>query len=112
MNITRILTPQGCVAGRTYFSHIQLFTVLWTVAHQSPMSMEFSRSGLPFLPLGDLSDPGMEPTSLMSLALAGRFLSTVLAGKCHSFNQSFDKALINFKVPLATERNMAKGPED
>ena len=35
-----------------------------TVAHQVPLSMEFSRreywSGLPFPPPGDLSDPGME----------------------------------------------------
>ena len=57
----------------------------------------------------DLPRPGIKP---VFPALAGRFLSTVLAGKCHSFNQSFDKALINFKVPLATERNMAKSPED
>ena len=37
----------------------------WTVAHQAPLSMEFSRkqyrSGLPFPSLGDLSDPGTEP---------------------------------------------------
>ena len=33
-------------------SHVQLFAALWTVAHQAPLSMEFSRqehwSGLPF----------------------------------------------------------------
>ena len=37
----------------------------WAVAHQVPLSMEFSRqeywSGLPFPPPGDLPDPGMEP---------------------------------------------------
>ena len=42
--------------------------------------MGFSRqeywSGLPFFPPGDLPDPGIEPTSLMSLALAGGFLTT------------------------------------
>ena len=42
--------------------------------------MGFSRqeywSGLPCPPPGDLSDPGIEPTSLMSPALAGRFFST------------------------------------
>ena len=57
-----------------------LYSPVDCVAHQSPMSMEFSRqeswSGLPFLSLGDLSDPGMEPGSLMSLALAGRFFTT------------------------------------
>ena len=39
----------------------------WTVALQAPLSMEFSRqkywSGLPFLSLGDLPDPGIEPMS-------------------------------------------------
>ena len=30
-----------CVLSR--FSHIQLFTTLWTVAHQAPLSMGFSR---------------------------------------------------------------------
>ena len=39
----------------------------WTVAHQDPLSMEFSRqefgSGLPFPFPGDLHDPGVEPGS-------------------------------------------------
>ena len=33
-------------------------------------------SGLPFPPPGDLSDPGIEPMSLPSLALAGGFFTT------------------------------------
>ena len=41
---------------------------LWTVAHQPPPSMGFSRqeywSGLPFPSPGDLPDPGIEPRSL------------------------------------------------
>ena len=43
---------------------------LWTVAHQGPLSMGFSRqeywSGLPCSPPEDLPDPGTEPASLMS----------------------------------------------
>ena len=39
----------------------------WTVAHQAPLSMGFSRqeywSGLPFPSLGDLPKPGIEPES-------------------------------------------------
>ena len=39
----------------------------WTVAHQAPQSMEFSRqeywSGLPFPSPGDLPDPGIKPGS-------------------------------------------------
>ena len=33
-------------------------------------------NGLSFVPPADLSDPGIEPTSLMSLTLAGRFFTT------------------------------------
>ena len=51
---------QSCPTGVT----------LWTVAHQAPLSMGFSRqkywSGLPCSPPGDLPDPGIEPASLMS----------------------------------------------
>ena len=40
---------------------------LWTVAHQAPLSMEFSRleywNGLPFPSPGDLLNPGTEPAS-------------------------------------------------
>ena len=42
----------------SHFSHVQLFATLWTVAHQAPLSMGFSRqdhwSGLPCPPPGDL----------------------------------------------------------
>ena len=48
------------------FSHVQLFATPWTVAHQAPLSMKFSRqeywSGLPFPTSGDLPDPGIEPS--------------------------------------------------
>ena len=54
----------------------------WTVAHQAPPSMGFSRqeywSGMPFPSLGDLPDPGIEPASP---ALAGGFLITDPSGK-------------------------------
>ena len=54
-------------------SHVQLFVTLWTVACRSPLSLEFSgqeyRSGLPFLPPGDLPNPGIKPMSLASPAL-------------------------------------------
>ena len=46
-------------------SRVQLFATLWTVAHQAPLSLGFSRqeywSGLPFPPPGDVPDPGTEP---------------------------------------------------
>ena len=61
------------------------FATLWTVAHQTPLSMGFPRqkywSGLPFPPPRDFHDPGVEPTSLVSLELAGRLFTTVSPGK-------------------------------
>ena len=64
----------------SHFSQAQLFVTLWTVACQAPLSMGFSRqeywSGLPCPPPGDLPDPGIKPTSLMSPALTGRFFTT------------------------------------
>ena len=47
------------------------FVTPWTVAHQAPLSTEFSRqecwSRLPFPPPRDLPDPGIEPSSLCLL---------------------------------------------
>ena len=66
-------------------SQLQLFATPWTVAHQAPLSTGFSRqkywSGLPFPSPGYLPDPGIEPTSLVSPALAGRFFITEPSGK-------------------------------
>ena len=63
-------------------SRVRLFGTPWTIAHQAPLSMEFSRqeywSGLPFPPPGDLPDTGIEP---VSPALVSRFLTTVPPGK-------------------------------
>ena len=65
----------------SHFSHVRLFVTLWTVAHQTPLSIGLSRqeywSGLPCPPPGDLPNPGIEPKSLKSLALVGRFLPLV-----------------------------------
>ena len=48
-------------------SCVRLFVTPWTVAHQAPLSMGFSRqeywSGLPFPSPGHLPDPGIEPGS-------------------------------------------------
>ena len=48
-------------------SRVRLFVTPWTVAHQAPPSMGFSRqeywSGLPFPSPRDLLNPGIEPRS-------------------------------------------------
>ena len=69
-------------------SHVRLFGTPWFVAHEALLSMEFSRqeywSRLPFPTAGDLPDPGIKPTSLVSPALAGGFFTTSATGKLTS----------------------------
>ena len=64
----------------SHFSSVQLFANPWTVASQAPLSMGFFRQGywsrFPCPPPGNLPDPGIEPVSLMSSALAGGFFTT------------------------------------
>ena len=57
------------------FSRVKLFTAPWAAACQAPLSMDFSRQEY-CPPLGNLPDPGTEPPSLMSPALAGGFFTT------------------------------------
>ena len=64
-------------------SRVQLFATPWTVAHQAPLSMEFSKqeywSRLPFPSPGELPNLEIELVSLASPELAGGFftISTV-----------------------------------
>ena len=61
-------------------SHVRLFAALWIVAFLAPLSMEFPKqeywSGLSSPLPEDLVDPGMEPASLTSPALAGGYFTT------------------------------------
>ena len=62
------------------FGRVRLFATLWTVAHQAPLSVGFSRqeywSGLLFLSPGDLPNPGIKSISPLSPALTGVFFTT------------------------------------
>ena len=64
----------------SHFRCVQLFVTPWTGARQAPLSMGFSQqeywSGLPCPPPGDLPNPGTEPESLISPALADGFFTT------------------------------------
>ena len=66
-------------------SRVRLFAIPWTVACQAPPATEFFRqeycSGLPFPTLGNLPDTGIEPMSLASPVLAGRFFTSAPHGK-------------------------------
>ena len=85
-------------------SHVWLFAALWTVACQAPLSMGFSRqeywSELPFPSPGDLPNPGIEPISPTSPALASRFFTTELPGKPNKGHEQLFTALEN-KVQLS-----------
>ena len=60
----------------------------WTVACQAPLSMGLSSqeywSGLLCPPPGDLPNPGIEPESLTSPALAGGFFISSATWEAHS----------------------------
>ena len=60
----------------SHFSCVLFFVTPWTAACQAPLSMGFPRLntevGYHALPSGDLSDPGIKPTSLKSTALVDR----------------------------------------
>ena len=76
----------------------------WTVTHQGPLSMEFSRqeywSGLPFPFPGDLPDPGIEPRFLYSYIPAALVAQTVkhLPAKWETWVQS-----LGWEDPLEKE---------
>ena len=59
----------------------------WTVARQAPLSLGFSKQGywggLPCPPPEDIPDPGTEPVSLTSPALAGWFVTTSATWEAH-----------------------------
>ena len=71
------------------FCWVWLFAIPWTLACQVPLSMKFSRqedwSGLPCPPPGHLPDPGIEPTSITSPAVAGGFFTTRATWEAHTY---------------------------
>ena len=68
-----LLLMHVCMRAKSYLT---LLGPPQTVTHQAPLSTGFSRqeywSGLPFPSPGDLPNPGIEPTSPLPPALAGR----------------------------------------
>ena len=73
-------------------SHIWLFVTPWSVAHQAPLPMglswQESWSRLPFPSPGDFPNPGIEPKSLASLALADGFLTSASHGEPYHSTQT------------------------
>ena len=108
------------------FSTVRLYVTPWTAAHQAPLSMGFSRqehwSGWPCP--GHLPDPGIEPVSLTSPALAGEFLTTsalilppLQASPCESDLNSFSICSLSTFAKLSaqstvpsTKKKLLKSP--
>ena len=86
-------------------SHVWLFAILWTLAHQAPLSMGLSRqeyrSRLPFP--GDLPYPGIEPTSSASPALASRFCTKQILSHLGSLQPMWE-SLEEERIVLMVQR--------
>ena len=97
------------------FSRVQLCATVWTVAHQAPCPWGFSRQeqwrGLPCPPSGDLPNPGIEPTSLMFLGLAGGFFTSRATWKVHMQGEHHVKMKAEIKVMLLQFKELRRGPE-
>ena len=104
---------EGSLCMLSCLSHVQLFATLWTVAHQAPLSMGFSKqeywNGLSCPPPGDLSHPGIEPTSLMSPALAGRFFTVAPPGKPFRLLRDSDMKLRPEMMSKSKEKSVGSG---
>ena len=88
---TRVLEWGAIAFSVSYFSCVQFFVTLWTVACQAPLSVGFSRqeycSGLPYLPPWDLPTQGLNPCLLRLLHWQAGSLPVVPPGKPKVFNQ-------------------------
>ena len=94
--IALLVTPEEVKSN--LLSHVQIFETPWTVAHQAPLSVGFSReeywSGLPFPPPGDLPDPGIKLASPLSLALQ----ADSLPAECFQFFTIEDNVCCGFVI--------------
>ena len=92
-----LLLPSVFPSIRVFSNVSQSLANPWTVAHQAPLSMGFSRqenwSELPCPPPGGLSDPGINPTMSWISGIADRLFTTELPGKSditHMWNLKYD----------------------
>ena len=93
-------------------SHVQLFAAPRTVAHQTPLSMEFSRqeywSRLPFPSPGDFPNPEIELMSPVSPTLAGEFFTTSATWKALATKDHWDSNPYPFKLQCLLPPKMRK----
>ena len=105
-NLKTALTSERKERKLKSLSCIQLFGTPWTVAHQAPLSVGFSRqeywSGVPFPSPGDLLDPGIKPGSptLQADALPSEPPGKPKSHSKHQFFSWFNKAILKSKEGL------------
>ena len=112
-----------CCYVLSCFSRVQLFATQWTIACQASLSTEFSRqehwSELLCPPPGGLPDPGIEPVSPKSPALAGKLFTTratweaKILGKFYKFYGIFycnQDVIAERKVKLLSHVRLAVTP--
>ena len=91
-------------------SHVRLFSTLWTIARQAPLSMGLPRqeywSRLPFPTPGDLPNPGIEPASP---ALAGRFFTSWATREAQVFIYKFINLYIIMFALFTKKTDMPPG---
>ena len=98
------LTSHTHVQMCSVLSQVRLFAILWTVACQAPLSMEFSRqeywSGLPFPTPGTLPDPGIKLKSPASPELQVDSFTAEPLGKFSNFSV-YSLICINYLTSLS-----------
>ena len=105
------LMTYACMLVLSHFTHVWLFATLWTVAHQAPLFLGFSRqeywSGLPGPPQGIFPTQGLNSCLLCLLHWQAGSLPLVL-----SINKNKVKRFINVEIkehmsiqPLGQKRN-------
>ena len=94
-------------------NRVRLFATPWSVARQAPLSMGLSRqeywSGLPFHTQEDLPDPGIEPATLISPALAGGFFTTSTPWEAQYYHGTSHLYFVPLKSSQ-TERTLKSTP--
>ena len=93
-------------------SRVQFFATPRTVAHQTPLSMEFSRqeywSRLPFPTPGDFPNPEVEFMSPVSPTLAGEFFTTSATWKALATKDHRDSNPYHLKLQFILPPKMRK----
>ena len=84
-------------------SHVRLFANPWTVAHQAPLSMEFSSKNTGVFPSpGDLPDPGFKPVSpaMQADSLLSELPESIVSPKEKEINPEYSLEGLMLKLKL------------